>query len=74
MFVYLFTFIWQFEIFYDAKPLYLKWKHHFYTNSQSWKQVVGISSGIKYPMVGFSSGIEYPLDISSRLVSETATT
>ena len=27
--------------------------------------MVGISSGIEYPMVGFSSRIEYPMDISS---------
>ena len=27
-----------------AKPLYLKRKHQFYTSSQSWKQVVDVSS------------------------------
>ena len=41
--VYLLLF-WQFQTFHDAKPLYLKRKHQFYTNSQSWKQVVDISS------------------------------
>ena len=44
MFVCLVTFIFTVWDILWCKALYLKWKRQFYTNSQSLKQVVDISS------------------------------
>ena len=56
MFVYLFTFILTVWHIFCCKTIIFEAKHQLYTNSQSQKQVVGISAGIEYTMVGFLSG------------------